>query len=102
MPELRKQSPALRRDNLDALHLWTIRSADVYELSRHRRDMEDMGFSVGNIEVSKGWRESCLPSGWFYFSARILKAALSAQDFETLCAWDRAHGELPNVKGDRT
>ena len=84
--------------NLDEWYLWGIRSEDVALLRSHRRDMLDMGFTVGPIEISRGWAESSLPSGWFYFDAKIPRMALSEEQFESLCAWDRAHGELPNKK----
>jgi|LakMenE01Jun11ns_1017448.scaffolds.fasta_scaffold9520406_2 hypothetical protein len=83
--------------NLDMWHLWTIRAESLAELAYHRRDMEDMGFIVGPIEVSKGWREHCLPCGWYFFSARIIKHVLAKHIFEALCAWDRVFGELPPV-----
>jgi hypothetical protein len=91
--------PAFRESaNLDEWHLWTIRAKDATALAGHRQYMMDMGFTVGPIEISQGWGASCLPQGWYYFSARIPKAALEVKDYESLCAWDRLHGELSNDK----
>lgn len=87
-------------ENLDDWHLFTIRSDNATALSRHRRDMESLGFRVGPVEKSRGWAESRLPPGWFYFSARIRKAALSAEDFDSLCEWDRLYGEFPKEADD--
>jgi hypothetical protein len=95
-PKPRKQA-SNQSANLDEWHLWTIRSNNVSALSSHRRYMMELGFNTGSIERSRGWAEDCLPPGWFYFSARILKAALAEEDYKSLCAWDRLHGELPNA-----
>lgn len=77
--------------HLDELHMWVIRSPDAKALARHRTNMIAMGFTVGPVEISRGWKEDCLPKGMFNFSASIPKAALSDSDFAKLVEWDRMH-----------
>lgn len=76
---------------VDELHMFTIRSPDAKALAVHRSNMLAMGFAVGPIEISRGWRQDCLPEGIFNFSASIPKAALSDRDFAKLVEWDRVH-----------
>jgi hypothetical protein len=81
-------------EDIENYYLWTIRSKDVVELEKHRVDMIDMGFHVGKIKRSRGWKVDSLPSEFFLFSAEIRKSNLSNSDYESLCSWDRKYGTI--------
>lgn len=77
--------------NTDEWHLWTIRSPYVRPLAEHRREMVEMGFTVGPIQVADG---TCgVPRGFYIFSARIPRAALSGLELSALCEWDRVYAQ---------
>jgi len=83
----------------DDWHLWTIRSPDPMALKEHRAEMMEMGFTVGPIQVSDG--TVGVPRGFYTFSAKIPRDALSVAEFEALCEWDRQHdGDNDAASGD--
>lgn len=74
-------------------YLFTIRSASGKDIYNHRREMVDMGWTVGEVRVGDEEKRDGPYVGWWLFPARKLKSYVSPAEMRSLIEWDKQHEE---------